>query len=875
MDGWKIGTAVVLNLFSDRLYTAVVDRVSVDVNGVVTLRARVNGSPFGYFLVSTSEGRSLGDIRIPEKNEHYIILSDRETRKHFLLEIAAVQEVPEGPPLVPPAKADPSGTIEESRSPLLGRQPNPNTTAEIDLLVVYTPAARDWADEWGGGLLNVIAQAIEAGQLALDNSETSLSLTLSRAMLVTYTESGDSLTDLLRLTFRAGDENDPSGYLDEVHDWRDLYGGDLVVLLARVEDVGGLGWLLSSPDGSPEFGFSLVRVQQAGWTYTFIHELGHNLGCHHHKEQKVHPGPGIFSYSAGWRWVGNDGQRYCCLMTYGDGQYFPDGQTHTPVAHFSNPSVLHKGVPTGHEQHGDNARTIRETKHAVAAYRGRTTLPLAVTTPGYDNMGAVLETLGRQYTTIHPEIVADLNAIRHYATVFVNCGWGLDLPAKAAKEAVRQYVYEGGVLYASDWAYVFIAEAFPEYVQFAGKTGAPGQVDAYVTDHGLATYLGTSSLFLQFDLPQWVPVESTDARVRVYVAGEVTYGGQTAKKPVVIGFEYGRGKVIYTAFHHAAQDAIAAKLMEYLALVAFSQQLARQLEDVLTNQGYEVVQDARGFVGQDQVVTYQYVPASGAGFRVGLNWPSDSGATLKLSVYDPNGSLVGQVVGNKPPIWVDVPGSPALPPPMPPSGAARVLEVGTAYSYTVTGVAVPAGQKVEYAVAVGVSSGVTNHVIIATAGPGGTISPSGEVTVPHGGSQTFTITPDTGYKIKDVLVDGSSVGAVSSYTFQNVTADHTIHATFEAAVFYADFEDITGWTMTGLWRIRTDTPCINCPTPASISGAHAYYGRADQCSYDIGARTMGILTSPVIEIPANTTLTLQFDFARHVEYYTRATRDRT
>lgn len=38
---------------------------------------------------------------------------------------------------------------------------------------------------------------------------------------------------------------------------------------------------------------------------------------------------------------------------------------------------------------------------------------------------------------------------------------------------------------------------------------------------------------------------------------------------------------------------------------------------------------------------------------------------------------------------------------------------------------------------------------------------------------------------------------------------------------------------------------------------------------------MGILTSPVIEIPANTTLTLQFDFARHVEYYTRATRDRT
>ena len=72
----------------------------------------------------------------------------------------------------------------------------------------------------------------------------------------------------------------------------------------------------------------------------------------------------------------------------------------------------------------------------------------------------------------------------------------------------------------------------------------------------------------------------------------------------------------------------------------------------------------------------------------------------------------------------------------------------------------------------------TNYTITAFAEPNGSISPSGDVPVNEGSDQTFTITPDTDYKIADVLVDGSSVGAVSSYTFTNVTKDHTISATF-------------------------------------------------------------------------------------------------
>ncbi len=71
-----------------------------------------------------------------------------------------------------------------------------------------------------------------------------------------------------------------------------------------------------------------------------------------------------------------------------------------------------------------------------------------------------------------------------------------------------------------------------------------------------------------------------------------------------------------------------------------------------------------------------------------------------------------------------------------------------------------------------------SRTITASAGPGGTISPSGAVSINPGASQKFTVTPDAGFIISDVLVDGSSIGAVSTFTFTNVTTDHTIEARF-------------------------------------------------------------------------------------------------
>ena len=81
----------------------------------------------------------------------------------------------------------------------------------------------------------------------------------------------------------------------------------------------------------------------------------------------------------------------------------------------------------------------------------------------------------------------------------------------------------------------------------------------------------------------------------------------------------------------------------------------------------------------------------------------------------------------------------------------------------------------------GGSSGYSYYTIKATAGAGGSISPTGSVSVREGRDQTFTITPDKGYAVSNVKIDGKSIGAVKSYTFENVRRPHTIEVIFMKA----------------------------------------------------------------------------------------------
>ncbi len=78
---------------------------------------------------------------------------------------------------------------------------------------------------------------------------------------------------------------------------------------------------------------------------------------------------------------------------------------------------------------------------------------------------------------------------------------------------------------------------------------------------------------------------------------------------------------------------------------------------------------------------------------------------------------------------------------------------------------------------------VTTFTIAASAGTGGSIDPAGTTTLTSGSSQIYTITPANGFTIQDVMVDGVSVGAVPTYTFSNVTAYHTITASFTLSTY--------------------------------------------------------------------------------------------
>ncbi|MCL2131917.1 MAG: M6 family metalloprotease domain-containing protein [Lentimicrobiaceae bacterium] len=158
---------------------------------------------------------------------------------------------------------------------------------------------------------------------------------------------------------------------------------------------------------------------------------------------------------------------------------------------------------------------------------------------------------------------------------------------------------------------------------------------------------------------------------------------------------------------------------------------------------------------------------------------------------------------------------------------------------------------------------IMNHAITATAGRGGTILPSGKVIVGQGGSQTFTFSANPNYIIQSVLVDGVNVPdsiAGGSYTFNNITENHTIDVLFDCiahnlpiaenfnnAIFPPDCWDISSATNKHWDRVISGTypSCY----PKSVGGMMRYY------CYTYSAGSTGLLISPEIKATRNCKLT--------------------
>ncbi len=195
----------------------------------------------------------------------------------------------------------------------------------FDVLIVYTDDAR--VDAGGTAAIQAECQlAIETTNEVYANSGI-----LARCRLVwrgegAYTETGSFLDHLNRIT------NTSDGILDWVHTRRDDYNCDLVALLVEDTSSGGIAWCQASASSA----FSVTRYDIASSAYVFAHEIGHNQGCAHDRQNV--DCSGSHSYSYGWRFFGNDGTQYRTVMSYAPGSRIP---------YFSNPNRNFQGQPTG------------------------------------------------------------------------------------------------------------------------------------------------------------------------------------------------------------------------------------------------------------------------------------------------------------------------------------------------------------------------------------------------------------------------------------------------------------------------------------------------------------------------------------------------
>ena len=341
---------LVLNLFDDVVFTGIVEHVEPTASGHA-LWGRLDGVELGTMTLVVNGTVVVGTVRTP--NTVYTI-STAGDGTYVIRRIDESSLPPLGEPIGDPSSepdAPPPGpTLQPFTKALWDPLPVPNALpqrdygppddgSEIEVLVVYTPAAKHRVVGGRAAIEALIDLFVAEANQVHENSEVIHRIRLVWKEEVDYIEDS-SLIDVARLRIAS------DGYMDHVHDLRDLVGADLVHLLVAETDAAGRGELGGT------FGLTIAR-SYAG--LVFAHELGHNMGLNHDRYE-VSRGRTLGS-RANYGYVNQrafepnapESARWFTIMAYASQCAIVGGRGFTcgKVPYFSNPELTYRGDPMG------------------------------------------------------------------------------------------------------------------------------------------------------------------------------------------------------------------------------------------------------------------------------------------------------------------------------------------------------------------------------------------------------------------------------------------------------------------------------------------------------------------------------------------------
>ncbi len=359
-------TSINLNLFGDTVLTAVRDRIVEGMKGGLVWVGHIDGYEDSAVTLAAKGKALMGTVAVDGRYFEivYVRGSTHAVRELDPNKIPAEFE-PQEEPTPPPDLADAQGDVAGATAPAATEAGGTGTGTVIDLMVLYTPAARNNAGGVAGIEAKILNAVTRANQAYL-NSQIAMQLNLVYVGEVAYTETGNMITALSRLM------GTTDGYMDQVHALRNQYGADQVALVEADSNYCGYSSIMSTV--STDFAnraFAVVHDDSVydciGSNDTLAHELGHGQGNVHNIENA--PTQGAYPDSYGYRVCG----------TFRDIMGYPcDYEPRIP--YFSNPNITYQGLPTGIPGASDTARSMNANAATVAAFRATVVLPPAAPT---------------------------------------------------------------------------------------------------------------------------------------------------------------------------------------------------------------------------------------------------------------------------------------------------------------------------------------------------------------------------------------------------------------------------------------------------------------------------------------------------------------